>query len=119
MSRDHPLRPTKPLQSSKITGHCYTFLMISCNFAWVSEIAELTTDLVTMRAKRPGVHNSICQNAILTPFLPFGLLAPGARAGVRGKRVVVLDIPDNYGYMEPALVELIKRRCAQFIAQNG
>jgi predicted protein tyrosine phosphatase len=32
-----------------------------------------------------------------------------------GKRVVVLDIPDNYDYMDPALVELIKRRCAHFI----
>jgi predicted protein tyrosine phosphatase len=32
-----------------------------------------------------------------------------------GKRVVVLNIPDEYGYMEPTLVELIKRRCAQFI----
>jgi predicted protein tyrosine phosphatase len=36
-----------------------------------------------------------------------------------GKRVVVLDIPDDYDYMDPALVELIKRRCAQFIPQNA
>ena len=33
-----------------------------------------------------------------------------------GKRIVVLGIPDEYDYMEPALVELIKSRCAQFIA---
>jgi predicted protein tyrosine phosphatase len=32
-----------------------------------------------------------------------------------GKRVVVLDIPDSYDYMEPALAELIKRRCARLI----
>jgi predicted protein tyrosine phosphatase len=32
-----------------------------------------------------------------------------------GKRVVVLGIPDEYDYMDPALVELIKARCAQFI----
>lgn len=33
-----------------------------------------------------------------------------------GKRVVVLDIPDDYEYMEPALVELLKRRCARFVS---
>jgi predicted protein tyrosine phosphatase len=32
-----------------------------------------------------------------------------------GKRVVVLDIPDDYGYMDPALVDLINRRCAQYV----
>lgn len=32
-----------------------------------------------------------------------------------GKRVAVLNIPDDYDYMEPALVALIKARCAQFI----
>jgi predicted protein tyrosine phosphatase len=41
------------------------------------------------------------------------------RKHLAGKRVVVLDIPDNYEYMEPALVELIKRRCAPFIPQNA
>jgi predicted protein tyrosine phosphatase len=33
-----------------------------------------------------------------------------------GKRVVVLGIPDEYDYMDPALVDLIKARCAQFIS---
>jgi predicted protein tyrosine phosphatase len=37
------------------------------------------------------------------------------RKHLAGKRVVVLNIPDNYDYMEPALVELIKRRCARLI----
>jgi predicted protein tyrosine phosphatase len=32
-----------------------------------------------------------------------------------GKRVVVLDIPDEFDYMAPALIDLIKRRCAPFI----
>ena len=32
-----------------------------------------------------------------------------------GKRVAVLNIPDDYEYMDPALVELIKSRCAQYI----
>jgi predicted protein tyrosine phosphatase len=29
-----------------------------------------------------------------------------------GKRVVILNVPDNYDYMDPQLVELIKSRCA-------
>ena len=29
---------------------------------------------------------------------------------LRGKRVVVLDVPDEYDYMEPALVQLLERR---------
>jgi predicted protein tyrosine phosphatase len=37
------------------------------------------------------------------------------REHLSGKRVVVLGIPDEYDYMDPALVELIKARCAQFI----
>src|SRR4051794_13483706 len=34
------------------------------------------------------------------------------RKHLSGKRVVVLDIPDEYEYMDPALVRLIKSRCA-------
>ena len=33
-----------------------------------------------------------------------------------GKRVVVLNIPDRYDYMDPELVEVIKSRCAQYVA---
>ncbi|HBE18696.1 MAG TPA: phosphotyrosine protein phosphatase [Cyanobacteria bacterium UBA11149] len=29
---------------------------------------------------------------------------------LKGKRVICLDIPDEYEYMEPALVELLKRK---------
>ncbi len=32
-----------------------------------------------------------------------------------GKRVAVLDIPDNYEYMDAALVALLKARCATYI----
>lgn len=32
-----------------------------------------------------------------------------------GKRVVVLNIPDEYECMDPALVQLLKLRCASFI----
>jgi predicted protein tyrosine phosphatase len=33
-----------------------------------------------------------------------------------GKRVVVLNIPDDYDYMDPALVELLKQRCAPYVS---
>lgn len=32
-----------------------------------------------------------------------------------GKRVVVLNIPDDYDYMDPALIDLLKQRCARYI----
>ena len=32
------------------------------------------------------------------------------RPWLQNKRVVCLDIPDNYEYMEPALVELLKKK---------
>jgi predicted protein tyrosine phosphatase len=32
-----------------------------------------------------------------------------------GKRVAVLGIPDQYGYMEPSLVALLETRCAPHI----
>jgi predicted protein tyrosine phosphatase len=33
-----------------------------------------------------------------------------------GKKVVVLDIPDDYEFMEPALVELLRSRCAPYLS---
>jgi predicted protein tyrosine phosphatase len=41
---------------------------------------------------------------------------------LRGKRVVVLDIPDLYEFMEPGLVELLRsslRRYVPVLAQRG
>jgi predicted protein tyrosine phosphatase len=40
------------------------------------------------------------------------------RKYLAGKRLVVLDIPDNYDYMDPSLVELVKSRCARYIPQK-
>lgn len=31
-----------------------------------------------------------------------------------GRRVAVLDIPDDYAYMDPALIQLLKQRCAPY-----
>jgi predicted protein tyrosine phosphatase len=46
-------------------------------------------------------------------------LARKFRRHLNGKRVVVWDIPDQYDYMEPALVDLIQHRCARFIPRTG
>jgi predicted protein tyrosine phosphatase len=32
-----------------------------------------------------------------------------------GKRVVVLNIPDDYDFMDPVLIDLLKQRCAPYI----
>jgi predicted protein tyrosine phosphatase len=37
------------------------------------------------------------------------------RAGLHGQRVICLDIPDNYTFMDPALVELLKARMARHL----
>ncbi len=34
-----------------------------------------------------------------------------------GKQVVVLDIPDRFEFMEPALVELLKQRCGRYFSE--
>ena len=34
---------------------------------------------------------------------------------LRGKRVVCLDIPDEYDYMDPALVALLEARVAKYL----
>lgn len=37
------------------------------------------------------------------------------KAGLNGKRVICLDIPDDYDYMDPVLVELLKRKVTPFL----
>ncbi len=37
------------------------------------------------------------------------------RAKLKRARVVCLDIPDDYGFMDPALVALLKRKVGVFI----
>ncbi len=34
---------------------------------------------------------------------------------LKGKRVICLDIPDDYEYMDPVLVELLKRKVPPFL----
>lgn len=37
------------------------------------------------------------------------------KSALAGKRVAVLNIPDEYDYMDPALISLLKVRCASYI----
>jgi len=37
------------------------------------------------------------------------------RSHLRGTRVVVLNIPDRYAFMDPVLVELLERRCQPYL----
>ena len=38
------------------------------------------------------------------------------KTALAGKRVIVLNIPDNYEFMDPALIRLLKLRCAPCIS---
>lgn len=38
---------------------------------------------------------------------------------LRDKRVIVLNIPDDYAYMEPALVQLLERTVGPLLMQRG
>ena len=42
-------------------------------------------------------------------------LARKFRASLKGKRVVCLDIPDNYAFMDPALVFLLKAKVGRLL----
>lgn len=37
------------------------------------------------------------------------------RSSINGKRMICLDIPDDYGFMDPALVELLEKRLARHL----
>ena len=37
------------------------------------------------------------------------------RASLHGKRLICLDIPDNYEFMDPALVKLLQSRLARYL----
>ncbi|WP_334185125.1 low molecular weight protein tyrosine phosphatase family protein [Novosphingobium sp.] len=39
------------------------------------------------------------------------------RAALRGQRVICLDIPDDYSFMDPDLVELLKIRMGRYLPQ--
>jgi len=40
------------------------------------------------------------------------------RGSLRGKKVVVLNIPDDYDAMDPALIRLLKARCAPYLPSS-
>lgn len=40
------------------------------------------------------------------------------RSFLKGKRVVVLNIPDAYDYMDEALIKLLKSRCSPYIPEK-
>ncbi|MEO8671966.1 MAG: low molecular weight protein tyrosine phosphatase family protein [Tahibacter sp.] len=42
-------------------------------------------------------------------------LATKFRAHLKGKRVVCLDIPDDYAYMDPALIQLLRQKVPRFL----
>lgn len=37
------------------------------------------------------------------------------RSALSKKRIAVLDIPDNYDYMDPELIRLLQSRCAPYL----
>jgi predicted protein tyrosine phosphatase len=41
------------------------------------------------------------------------------RARLKDKRVVCLDIPDDYAFMDPALVRILENRVSRFLPQPG
>lgn len=41
------------------------------------------------------------------------------RAQLAGKRVICLGIPDNYRYMDPALVELFRRKVTPHLHKSA
>ena len=38
------------------------------------------------------------------------------RSYLNGKRIICLDIPDEYEYMDPALIQLLKSKVIRFLA---
>jgi predicted protein tyrosine phosphatase len=38
---------------------------------------------------------------------------------LKGKRVVCLDIPDDYEFMDPVLVQMLEKRVGRFLPQAG
>jgi predicted protein tyrosine phosphatase len=44
-----------------------------------------------------------------------GRLKQRFRAHLNGKQVICLDIPDNYAYMQPELIALLKAKVGKFL----
>lgn len=47
-----------------------------------------------------------------------GKLAKKFKGYMKDKRVICLDIPDEYEYMEPALVELLEKKAGPFFRRG-
>jgi predicted protein tyrosine phosphatase len=45
-------------------------------------------------------------------------LRRGFSEALKGKRIICLDIPDNFGYMDPKLIDLLNRRATRFLADR-
>lgn len=41
------------------------------------------------------------------------------RAHLNGKRVICLDIPDDYDFMDPVLIQLLKQKVTRFLPANA
>ena len=46
-------------------------------------------------------------------------LSAGFKRQLNGQRVVCLDIPDRYQFMEPSLVEILKDRVPRFLGDSN
>lgn len=40
------------------------------------------------------------------------------RSHLKGKRVAVLNIPDEFDYMQPELIELLERKCRPYVGEK-
>jgi predicted protein tyrosine phosphatase len=48
-----------------------------------------------------------------------GKLGRRFRKHLNGKRVICLDIPDDYAFMDPALIALLEQKVARFLPQRA
>jgi len=46
-------------------------------------------------------------------------LSKSFRSHLKGKRLVCLDIPDEYEYMDPALIRLLELKVGPFFSRRG
>ena len=77
-----------------------------------AEMAKFASDIVLM--KQVGIHPVVVHGGgpMINDLL--GKLGIESRF-VRGKRVMCLDIADNYRFMDPALIALLKRKVPRFL----
>ena len=83
---------------------------IQCTSAGLSHDAEVTVsnELVEW-ADLIFVMEKLHKSKLSAQFKPH----------LQGKKVVCLNIPDNYKFMEPALVQLLKRKVTPFLPSSG